>query len=101
MAGINMPSSPTDTLSIQELAEINITATNKENTPLRKTATSASRISKEEIERHRISSFSDLNGIVPNFFMPRYGSRLSSAIYMASVHVLTPLLLLSMWTMLL
>ena len=85
LAGINMPSSPTDTLSIQELAEINITATNKENTPLRKTATSASRISKEEIERHRISSFSDLNGIVPNFFMPRYGSRLSSAIYIRGI----------------
>ena len=37
------------------------------------------------IERLRIQELPDLNSIVPNFFMPRYGSKLSSALYIRGI----------------
>lgn len=44
-------------------------------------AVASSIINQHEIERYNIYSFKDITSIVPNFFVPDYGSRMTSSIY--------------------
>ena len=38
-------------------------------------------LNKTEIERYDISTFKDITSLAPNFFVPDYGSRMTSSIY--------------------
>ena len=75
----------TDTIKTIDMNEIVVKTTNKQTSQLRNTATSATIINHAAMERQRIGELSDLNSIVPNFFMPKYGSRLSSALYIRGI----------------
>ncbi len=75
----------TDTLKTIDMDEIVVRTTNKQTSGLRKTATSTTLTDHDMIERLRIQELPDLNSIVPNFFMPRYGSKLSSALYIRGI----------------
>ena len=48
---------------------------------LKEEATASTTISVKEIEREGIKGVKDVATIVPNFFMPDYGSRMTSSIY--------------------
>lgn len=68
-----------DSSTVVNLKEISIAAykeTNNQNTPL-----SATLLKGEKIELSQIQSIKNLNGIVPNFYVPNYGSAISSAVY--------------------
>ena len=57
----------------------------KESENLTSQPLSATQISSEEMENRQMTSLKGLSNIVPGFFMPDYGSRLTSAIYIRGV----------------
>ena len=70
-----------DTISLNEVnLEINKTKVKLQQLPA-----SVTQIKAQKIENLQIEKTSDLNGIVPNVFMPDYGSKLSSPIYIRGV----------------
>ena len=70
---------PSDSTTIVDIEEIVVVAPNKQTSPLRRTATSASLFGPNDIRNARVQNLSNLGAIAPNFFMPQYGSRLSSS----------------------
>ena len=69
----------TDTSSVM-LNEISVTAI-KQTTDLRSLASSSTTMSRGQIERNHIYTPIDASAQVPNLFMPDYGSRMTSTIY--------------------
>ena len=57
----------------------------KEGQALRRLPTSVSLISSKQIEREKIEGIRDLSTYVPNLFIPDYGSKYTSAIYIRGV----------------
>ena len=84
-SAISAITSPSDSFKILDVDEVVVTASNKQTSQLRNSAISASTISHQRLESQRINDLNDLNTLVPNFFMPRYGSRLSSALYIRGI----------------
>ena len=74
-----------DSSKTVNLDEVVVKTTSKQTSQLRNTATSVSLINKETINNRRITELGDLNALVPNFFMPEYGSKLSSALYIRGI----------------
>lgn len=74
-----------DTTKVIDLEEVTIISSPKETSKLRQLPTSVSLISQKEMQAHRISSLKGASTIVPNFFMPDYGSRLTSAMYIRGI----------------
>jgi outer membrane receptor protein involved in Fe transport len=70
-----------DTVQIEDVT-IQVT---KSNTKLQKMPMAISHISARDIERLGVNDLSDLNGFIPNLFMPDYGSRLTSPIYIRGI----------------
>ncbi len=70
-----------DTIKLNEV----IIEVSKSTTKLQKTPMAISQISANEIEKLGINSLSDLNAIVPNLFMPDYGSRSTAPIYIRGI----------------
>ena len=68
----------------QMLDELSVTAVKHMN-PLRNEAEAATIISSEELERVGAVSIKGISDIVPNFFMPDYGSRMTSSIYVRGI----------------
>jgi outer membrane receptor protein involved in Fe transport len=73
-------SAPPDT-AVVALSEVFITADKVET----RHATSLQTVGAKQIERDGITSPAALSVLVPNFFMPSYGSKLTSAIYIRGV----------------
>lgn len=67
------------------LDEIEIISTVKENSPMRKMPSSVSILSKQQLEASHTTSIKGVAAMVPNFFMPDYGSRLTSAVYIRGI----------------
>ncbi len=74
-----------DSVKTINMDEVVVKTTTKQTNQLRNTSSSVSLINKEVIENQHITEMSDLNCVVPNFFMPKYGSRLSSALYIRGI----------------
>ena len=70
-----------DTIRMQELT---VVAT-KENTPYRQQPLSVSTLGAQSLRRHQVMSVKNLSYLVPNFYMPDYGSQLTSAMYIRGV----------------
>lgn len=75
-----------DTLHIPQIAldEVTIRAP-KQSMTLRELPASASVISERAIEQTGIQSIKDVTAYTPNFFMPAYGSKLTSPIYIRGI----------------
>ncbi|MGN1245813.1 MAG: TonB-dependent receptor [Muribaculaceae bacterium] len=73
-------SSDTDSLQSIALKELSVTAI-KQGANLEYQAVSSSSISRNSIESLRITDAKTASNLVPNFFMPDYGSRITSSIY--------------------
>jgi len=67
-----------------KLEEVTVSST-KELHKLKELPSSVSLISETKIEDNRIQSIKDLSSFIPNLFMPDYGSRLTSPIYIRGI----------------
>ncbi len=76
---------PKDTTAVLDIEEVVVIASPKENTKLRQMPVSSSLISQRDMQQYRINSLKDVSNIVPNFFIPDYGSRLTSAVYIRGI----------------
>jgi iron complex outermembrane recepter protein len=77
---------PSDTLILPELTlgEIEINAS-KDNLKLNQMPVSVSMIDAKEIEVNEIHSLPEITGFAPNFYMPDYGSKLTSPVYIRGI----------------
>lgn len=75
-----------DTTKVPEvlLGEIEVSAS-KANTSLKKMPVSVSLLTGNAIEANEIGNLTDISSTVPNFFMPDYGSKLTSPVYIRGV----------------
>ena len=71
---------PVDTL--QNIEQVTVVApAAKQTFSLRQQPISSTVLSPAAIERERVLSVKDLSAVVPNFYQPDYGSRMTSSIY--------------------
>ena len=76
---------PKDTTKVIDIEEVVVIASPKENTKLRQLPVAASLISQKEMQEYQINSLKGVSNLVPNFFIPDYGSRLTSAVYIRGI----------------
>lgn len=76
---------PADTLRPLDIEEAVIVAQPKETATLRSQAVSASLFDRESMTRLGVTAVKDLSVAAPGFFIPHYGSRLTSAVYVRGV----------------
>lgn len=74
-----------DTIKVVDVEEILIIATPKENRKLRELPIAASLLSQESMRANHVASMKNLTGIVPNLYIPDYGSKLTSSIYLRGI----------------
>ncbi len=79
------PAEPGDTTKVVDVEEIVIVASPKENTKFCQQALSSSVFSSTRIHANQITSVKDITSLVPNFYMPDYGSKLTSAVYIRGI----------------
>ena len=82
-ASIN--STLSDSSRVINLEEAIVVATPKQTTQLRKQPLSANIYSGKELEQLQVTSLKGLSALAPNFFMPDYGSRYTSAVYIRGI----------------
>lgn len=75
----------TTTTTIMDIEEIVVIASPKETTKLRQLPASVSLLSQKDMQGYQINSLRSISNIVPNFYMPDYGSRLTSAVYIRGI----------------
>lgn len=85
MAGTVWAQVPVDTTKVIDLEEVVVISSPKENVKLRQTPTAVSLISAQDMQSNRILSLKGASSLSPNFFMPDYGSHLTSAVYIRGV----------------
>ncbi len=76
---------PLDTLKVYYLDEFVVSSSVKETNELRNLPTAVSVISPKQLQDNRIESLPRLSAYVPNFFIPSYGSKVSTPIYIRGV----------------
>ncbi|MBQ8889272.1 MAG: TonB-dependent receptor [Bacteroidaceae bacterium] len=81
----NVNTQPKDTLKVVDIEEVVIVASPKETGKLRQLPASVSLISQKDMQANRISSLKNVSTMAPNFYMPDYGSRLTSAMYVRGI----------------
>ncbi|MCF6358646.1 MAG: TonB-dependent receptor, partial [Draconibacterium sp.] len=73
-----------DTIKHYKLDEIKIKSP-KYNTNIFEIPAAASLVTQRAIIDNKVETLTDISGIVPNFFMPDYGSKLTSPVYIRGV----------------
>ena len=73
-----------DSISTYRLEELNVVAV-KQEASLREEAVSSTVIGRGEIEQLGIEGMKGAANVVPNFFIPDYGSRITSSIYVRGI----------------
>lgn len=74
-----------DTLKSYQIGEVVITSSTKETNQLRTLPGSVSVFSPRAIANKQIDALKDISSLVPNLYMPDYGSKLTSAIYIRGI----------------
>ena len=74
-----------DTLRTYKMEEVVITGSSKETNDLKSLPGSVSVVTPQAVNNRQISSIKDLTSFVPNFYMPDYGSKLTSAVYIRGI----------------
>ncbi len=74
-----------DTTRVIDIEEVVVIASPKETSKLRRLSAAVSLLSQKDMQTHRITSLKNATAAVPNFYMPDYGSRLTSAIYIRGI----------------
>lgn len=66
------------------LQEVNVSAI-KQDINLRKEGMSATVVGRKDVERMNLVSLKNVSEVVPNFYIPDYGSRITSSIYVRGI----------------
>lgn len=74
-----------DTLKTYQVGEVIITSSTKETNQLHTLPGSVSVFSPRTITNKQIHALKDISSLVPNLYMPDYGSKLTSAIYIRGI----------------
>lgn len=74
-----------DTTKVIDIEEVVVIATPKENTRLRQQAISSTSLSQNEMRNNSVTSVKTLSGLVPNLFIPDYGSKLTTSVYVRGI----------------
>lgn len=81
----NAWASEVDTLKVVDIEEVLVIATPKENRKLRELPNAVTLLSQQDMQAAQINSIKNLTGFVPNIFIPDYGSKLTSAVYIRGI----------------
>ena len=76
---------PKDTIRTYNIEEIILTSSTKETNDLRKLPGSVTVLSPQQIIGRQIDALKDISSFVPNLYMPDYGAKLTSAIYIRGI----------------
>lgn len=76
---------PNDTLRVYYLNEVVISSSVKETNELRNLPAAVSVVSPRQLQDARIGSLPRLSAFIPNFFIPSYGAKVSTPIYIRGV----------------
>ncbi len=74
-----------DTLQVRYLDEVVVSGSVKETNELENLPTAVSVVSPRRLQEGRIESLPALSALVPNFFIPSYGSKVSTPIYIRGI----------------
>lgn len=74
-----------DSARMMDIDELVIIATPKENSQLRQLPLSATSISQQDMRSKGIQNVKSLTGLVPNLFIPDYGSKLTTSVYVRGI----------------
>lgn len=81
----NLLAEEADTLKIVDVEEILVIAAPKENKKLREQPAAVTLVSQQDMQAAQVNSIKNLTALVPNLFIPDYGSRLTSAVYIRGI----------------
>lgn len=84
-ASFPLLASEADTLRTVQMDELVIVAAPKENRALRELPMASSRLSQQQMRSKQVTGIKSLTALVPNLFIPDYGSRLTTAVYIRGV----------------
>lgn len=76
---------PQDTTKVVDIEEVVVIATPKENSRLRQQALSATSLSQADMRNNAVQSVKNLSALVPNLFIPDYGSKLTTSVYVRGI----------------
>jgi outer membrane receptor protein involved in Fe transport len=76
---------PQDTLKVYYLDEVVVTTSVKETNELKNLPTAVSVVSPKQLKDSQIESLPEMSSLVPNFFIPSYGSKVSTPIYIRGI----------------
>ncbi|MDR1115431.1 MAG: TonB-dependent receptor [Tannerella sp.] len=76
---------PQDTIKTFDMDEIVVTSSSKETNKLRTLPGSVSVLSPQQVSARQVTSIKDISSFVPNLYMPDYGAKLTSAIYIRGI----------------
>lgn len=85
LAATTLQAEERDTIKVVDVEEIVVIATPKENKKLRELPASVTLLSQQQMQAAQVDGVKSLSAIVPNLFIPDYGSRLTSAIYIRGI----------------
>lgn len=76
---------PNDTIRTYNIGEVILTSSTKETNNLRTLPAAVSLLSPQQIVGRQIDALKDISSVVPNLFIPDYGAKLTSAVYIRGV----------------
>ncbi len=76
---------PKDSLKVVDIEEVVVIATPKENRKLRELPVATTLLSQKDMQANQVHSVKNLTGIGPNLFIPDYGSKLTTSIYIRGI----------------
>ncbi|MBP5393960.1 MAG: TonB-dependent receptor, partial [Bacteroidaceae bacterium] len=74
-----------DTLSVRQMDEVVVVSTPKEHNALREQPLASTSLGQAQLLEKSITGIKDLSAHIPGLFIPTYGSRLTSSIYLRGV----------------
>ena len=74
-----------DTIKVIDVEEVVVIASPKENRKLRELPTASTLLSQKDMQANQVTNLKGLSAVVPNIFIPDYGSKLTSAIYIRGI----------------
>ena len=75
----------TDTLRTVQMDEVVVVATPKETRALRELPIASHRLTQSQTRAKQVTGIKSLTSLVPNLFIPDYGSRLTTAVYIRGI----------------
>ncbi len=79
------PGLPADTSRVVDIEEAVVVASPKENARLRRQPVAVSLFGRADLQARGVADVKGLTSLAPNFFMPDYGSRFTSAVYIRGI----------------